>query len=53
MGLSASIGSGCAYVTMRMMGTKLKDGVNPFYFGTYSTYASFVQMALSKDPLVE
>ncbi len=38
---------------MRIMGKALKDGVNPLYFGTFSVYASFVQMAIVKDPLVE
>jgi len=42
MALSASIASELAYLMMRMMGTSLKDGVNPLYFGTFSSYASFV-----------
>lgn len=53
MALSASIASGTAYLMMRIMGTALKDGVNPLYFGTFSSYASFVQMAIFRDPLVE
>lgn len=35
------------------MGTALKDGVNPLYFGTFSSYASILHMALFKDPFVE
>lgn len=38
---------------MRIMGQSLKDGVNPLYFGTFSVYASFMQMSLQGDPLVE
>lgn len=53
MGLSASIASGSAYLMMRIMGAALKDGVNPLYFGTFSSYASLIHMALLKDPLVE
>ena len=53
MGLSASIASGTAYLMMRIMGTALKDGVNPLYFGTFSSYASFLHMAIFRDPLVE
>lgn len=53
MALSASFASGTAYLMMRIMGTALKDGINPLYFGTFSTYVSFIQMAIFKDALVE